>query len=104
MRSHSIKQVVVITAAVILFAAAVIWFVLALDNTGSAAEEQRLGAVERTINDAVTLCYSIEGVYPQSLDYLTENYGITYDTKRYIVHYECFAANIRPVVRVVEKG
>ena len=104
MRSHSIKQVLVIIGTVLIFAAAVIWFVMALGNTDSAAESQRLAAVERTVEDAVTLCYSIEGVYPQSLEYLTENYGINYDSERYIVHYECFAANIRPVIRVVEKG
>ncbi len=104
MRSHSLKQVLVAAGAVLLFAAAVIWFVAALGNTDSAAEEQRLAAVERTISDAVTLCYSIEGIYPQSLEYLTENYGINYDSGRYIVHYESFAANIRPVIRVVEKG
>ncbi len=104
MRSHSVKQVLVIIGAVLIFAAAVIWFVTALNNTDSAAEGQRLAAVERTVEDAVTLCYSIEGVYPQSIEYLTENYGINYDSERYIVHYECFAANIRPVIRVVEKG
>ncbi len=104
MRSHSIKQVLAVIGAVIVFAAAIIWFVAALGNTDSAAESQRLIAVERTVEDAVTLCYSIEGVYPQSLEYLTENYGINYDSERYIVHYECFAANVRPVIRVVEKG
>lgn len=104
MRSHTIRQVLVTVGAVLIFAAAVIWFVTALNNTDSSAESQRLSAVERTVEDAVTLCYSIEGVYPQSLEYLTENYGISYDSERYIVHYECFAANIRPVIRVVEKG
>lgn len=104
MRSHSVKQVLVIIGVVLIFTAAVVWFVTALNNTDSAAEGQRLAAVERTVEDAVTLCYSIEGVYPQSIEYLTENYGINYDSERYIVHYECFAANIRPVIRVVEKG
>ena len=104
MRSHTIRQVLITVCAVLIFAVAVIWFVTALNNTDSAVESQRLAAVERTVEDAVTLCYSIEGVYPQSLEYLTENYGISYDSERYIVHYECFAANIRPVIRVVEKG
>ena len=38
-----------------------------------------------------------------NLDYLKENYGITYDKKSYIVDYSYFGANVRPTVRVIEK-
>ncbi len=104
MKSHNIRQVLAVVGAVLIFAAAVLWFVTALGNTDTAQQAQRLTAVQRNIENGVTLCYSIEGAYPISMEYLSENYGITYDKERYLVHYECFAANVRPVIRVVEKG
>lgn len=89
--------------AIVLFLAALIWFLIAINRTESAAEGQQRAGVEQLIENAVTLCYSLEGAYPESLEYLTEGYGVHYDTSRYIVHYDCFAANIRPTVTVIER-
>jgi hypothetical protein len=90
-------------ASLLLFAAAVVWLVCAITNTGSAVDSRSLENVKNTIEKGITVCYSIEGAYPTSIGYLEENYGITYDSEKYIVHYECFAANIRPTVTVIEK-
>ena len=49
------------------------------------------------------MCYAIEGAYPESVDYLAENYGLIYDKDRYIIYYDRFADNIRPTVSVLER-
>ncbi|MFI3208109.1 MAG: hypothetical protein R3Y40_03125 [Eubacteriales bacterium] len=60
---------------------------------------------EKTIEDLVMRsaihCYSLEGAYPQDLDYLLENYNLNIDTENYIVHYEIFATNIAPDITVI---
>lgn len=89
--------------AIAVFIAVVFWFLAAMDSADNAAQTERLEAVKRSVENDITLCYSLEGTYPESLAYLAENYGLNYDSDRYIVHYECFAANIRPSVTVVEK-
>lgn len=94
---------ITILAAVLLFAACLVWFVLATNNASRAETEQRLAAVTRSVQDAVTLCYAIEGAYPENIEYLKENYGLSYDSDSYIVHYDRFAANIRPQVVVLER-
>ncbi|MGN1339641.1 MAG: hypothetical protein ACI4WS_05070 [Oscillospiraceae bacterium] len=86
-----------------LFAAMIVWLVLALGNASTASDEERRAQVRQSVENGITLCYATEGVYPMSLDYLTESYGVTYDRQRYIVHYECFAENVRPTVAVIEK-
>ncbi len=88
---------------VLVFAAVVIWFMISVNNAGTAAKENRTTAVYNNIMNGAVLCYSIEGEYPPDLDYLKENYGITYDKKSYIVDYSYFGANVRPTVRVIEK-
>ena len=104
MRSQRIMRIIAPVVAVAVFAALVVWLLMALGSTDAAADRQRLAAVTSSIENSITLCYSIEGAYPPDIDYLTENYGVHYDSSRYIVHYECFASNVRPVLTVIEKG
>ncbi len=89
--------------AVLLFAAALCWFLIAVSSAQSASDEQRLEALKSSVENSITLCYSIEGAYPESLEYLTEHYGVHYDDAKYLIHYDCFAANIRPGVTVIER-
>lgn len=56
-------------------------------------------AVLRSARD----CYVIEGCYPESLDYLTENYGLAVNTKDYRIIYIPYAENLPPEVKVVSR-
>lgn len=89
--------------SMLLFAALIVWFITALSGAGAASDEQTLTDIKQSVENGITMCYSIEGVYPESIDYLRESYGVVYDTERYIVHYESLAANIRPAVTVIER-
>ena len=60
------------------------------------AETQRNG-----IRRASVQCYAIEGRYPPSVQYLTDNYGIQIDEERYSVFYDGFASNVMPDITVV---
>ena len=59
--------------------------------------------MQETIHKAVLNCYSIEGSYPPTIDYVEEYYGLQIDHDRYDVFYEVFAQNIMPEITVVEK-
>ena len=52
---------------------------------------------------AAILFYAVEGRYPPSLSYMTENYGVTINEERYIVRYERFADNVMPQVTVLAR-
>lgn len=87
-----------------LFIAVTAWFVVSVNNAGSANSEKLTEAVYRSVMNGASLCYSIEGEYPPSLEYLEKNYGVRIDRDRYAVDYSYFGANIRPTVKVAEKG
>lgn len=89
--------------SMLLFAALIVWFIAALSGAGAASDEQTLTEIKQSVENGITMCYSIEGVYPESIDYLRESYGVIYDSERYIVHYDSLAANIRPAVTVIER-
>lgn len=78
---------------------AVIW-----SGIASAEENSRKEGVKITqdsIRKAAITCYSLEGIYPESLDYLIENYDLKINNDIYIIHYEIFASNIMPDVTVI---
>lgn len=87
----------------VLFAVMILWLVLALGNASRASESERLAQVKQSVENSITLCYATEGAYPESLEYLTQSYGVVYDESRYLVHYERFAANVRPTVTVIRR-
>ncbi len=102
-RYGKLNRYIAPVSGIILFLALLLWFLAGIGNAHKASSERQLEAVKASVEKGITLCYSIEGAYPESFEYLAENYGVNYNKERYIVHYECFAANIRPNVTVVEK-
>lgn len=65
-------------------------------------------AEKQLVRDAVlraaVTCYAVEGAYPAGLDYLTEHYGLVYDSETYFVSYDAFASNVMPDILVTERG
>lgn len=96
-------RTVTVVLGAVLFAVMILWLVLALGNASRASESERLAQVKQSVENGITLCYATEGAYPESLEYLTQSYGVVYDESRYLVHYERFAANVRPTVTVIRR-
>ena len=59
--------------------------------------------LEEALRRTAVSCYAAEGVYPPTLEYMEEHYGIQIDRTRYTVHYEVFATNIMPDITVLDK-
>jgi len=60
--------------------------------------------VRDAVHSAALTCYAVEGCYPEDVDYLREHYGLRYDQTRYLIHYDAFASNIMPDIRVSVRG
>ena len=59
-------------------------------------------SLEEALNRSITYCYAVEGAYPESLEYLTKHYGLTYDHDRFFVDYHVSGANLYPDVTILE--
>ena len=88
--------------AIIIFLAVVVILVLAVSDVSRTSGEESLTIAENSIRRAVITCYAEEGRYPESIDYLKENYGL-YVSDDYMVFYDMFADNIMPNITVVRK-
>lgn len=80
-----------------------LWFFSALGHFGSGQAQEGKQQLETALRRAAVACYAAEGIYPPTLDYLTEHYGIQIDRSRYSVFYEIFAENLMPQITVLVK-
>ena len=97
-----VKKRFPLAALISLLLIAVVLAVVVVGVRG-AAEANRgeaMRTLEDSLNRAAISCYAIEGAYPPTLDYLSENYGVYIDEESFIVHYEIFASNIMPDITV----
>ena len=60
--------------------------------------------LEEALRRAAVACYAVEGVYPPTLEYLTEHYGVQIERDRYTVFYENFADNLMPEITVLDRN
>ena len=76
-------------------------FLYSMGAMQSRTKEDQLNMLTDAIRRASVQCYSIEGRYPPSVEYLEDNYGIVIDRERYNVFYDGWAANIMPDITVL---
>lgn len=81
----------------------ILMFLSAVNNLGASQRSEGAKRLEEAIRRSCVTCYVIEGAYPQTLDYLQENYGIQTDS-RYTVHYKVIASNLMPDITVTESA
>ena len=87
----------------ILFTLAVIFMIIyGLQQTEQSSRAEGLRILDDSIHRAVLMCYAVEGRYPDTLQYLEDNYGIHIDRSRFAVHYSIFASNLFPDITVIE--
>ncbi len=74
-----------------------------VNQAKAAQREEALRVAKESILRGAIRCYALEGTYPDSYEYLKEQYGIQIDESKYTVFYDIFASNLMPDVTVVEK-
>ena len=101
MYSDKVKKTTLLVCIVLilcLIAVALIWW--AARAGGRNLQEEGVTAMKQAITSSARQCYIVEGVYPEDLAYLEENYGLTINKDDYYVTYDAFAQNLPPTVRV----
>lgn len=89
--------------ALLVFVLALTIILSGLNTTDRAVDSEGLRTARESIQRAAVTCYSVEGRYPDSWEYLRDHYGLAVDESRYAVHYEVFASNLMPSITVVRR-
>lgn len=79
-----------------------IW--IGLSNINKSTENLDIDRVKNSLDTALISCYSVEGHYPENIQYLKKYYGFTYDINSYFITYDRQGDNIYPNIYVYRKG
>lgn len=90
-------------ASLLIFLVILGLLVVGAGTIADTADEEGLVIVEDAVRRAAVQCYAIEGVYPGSLDYLEQNYGLHIDENTYFVHYAPLGSNLMPDITIMRK-
>ena len=90
--------------SVALFAGIIGIFFYGTTSLTKGSTRRQRESLENALNRSITYCYAVEGTYPESLDYIREHYGLTYDEEAFYVDYHVSASNIYPDYTIIELG
>lgn len=88
--------------ALFVFCIVLMWDTVS-EAGGAELREEGAVALKAAVERCALQCYVVEGVYPESLSYLEEHYGLQVNRKDYYVVYDIFASNIPPEVKVLDR-
>ena len=88
-------------AAVLLIAAFVV--MLAFRDPGRDISAESAQSIQRAVERSALQCYAVEGVYPPTLKYLEDHYGLQVNHEDFYITYDIFASNMAPDVIVRSK-
>ena len=83
--------------------AVLLFFFTGVSNLESSSGQEGRRQLEESIRRTAAACYAAEGIYPPTLEYMEENYGLQVDEDRYFVDYQVFASNLMPDFTVLER-
>ena len=89
---------------VLVFAIVLGFLTKGFDALSTAQDSQDYRRVEENLATSIVACYSIEGAYPEDLDYLKKNYSFYYNEDLYQIHYRYLGVNLMPEYKVFLKG
>lgn len=99
--SRTSSRNILVSIIIFIMVFCLFWFgITTMSEKNSSQEKQTL---ETAINRGIVHCYSIEGNYPESLQYLKDHYGLTYNEDRFFVDYQILGSNILPDVTIIDK-
>ena len=87
--------------SLLIFGSILFLFYLGIEYSGRNSIEKQQESLNNAISRDIVQCYSLEGMYPPSLEYLEEHYGLTYDKDTFFVDYQPIAANLYPDYTVI---
>ncbi len=87
----------------VAFVTLLVLFLGGIQSVSDTSLAKQQESLETALTRSISQCYAVEGVYPTSLDYLVEHYGLTYDTEVFLVDYEYYGGNLLPEITVLRK-
>lgn len=86
-----------------IFLLIMFFFLTGLSSLSGVSGREEEDTLRQALVESAVHCYALNGYYPESLEALTEDYGITYDSHRFLVDYQPQGENLMPEITVIRK-
>mgnify|MGYP004537874161 CR=1 FL=1 len=93
-----------ILLSVLIFFAVIGLFYVGTSALSGTSQKEQEKLLQTAMTESAVHFYALNGYYPENLDSLLDNYGITYDKDCFFVDYQPQGENIMPEITVVKKG
>ena len=78
-----------------------IFFLRGIQSVSDTTAAKRQESLETALARSIAQCYAVEGMYPPSLAYIKQHYGLTYDESKFMIDYRSDGSNLMPEVIVL---
>ncbi len=95
-RSRKAKNKYRLPLTVFALVIVLVIFFHALSQFGRSTLLRQQESLEKALSRDIAECYAMEGMYPPSLSYMKEHYGLTYDETLFFVDYRPIGGNLYP--------
>ena len=85
-----------------VFLLVIVLFCFAADSIASGTSDEQMDYLENAVRRKAVYCYSVEGAYPESVEYIEQNYGLSYDKDSFYIGYRLQASNLMPDITVID--
>ncbi len=87
---------------ILLFSMVIALFVVGTGSLSKGSTKRQKESLTDALSRDIIYCYATTGHYPESLDYIKNNYGLFYNEELFYVDYQVRAQNIIPDVTIIE--
>ncbi|MBD5529331.1 MAG: hypothetical protein HDR02_13140 [Lachnospiraceae bacterium] len=78
-----------------------IFFLRGIQSVSDTTAAKQQESLETALARSIAQCYAVEGMYPPSLAYIKQHYGLTYDESKFMIDYRSDGSNLMPEVIVL---
>jgi len=89
--------------SIVIFFFVLTIFLLGISVLEKRTDTQAMQTLEQAVNRGIIHCYTMEGAYPENLQYLKDHYGLIYDEERFFVDYQILGSNLIPEVTIMDR-
>lgn len=89
--------------SILIFACLITILLFCISAFSKKSIQEQQSALEQSLRQGAVHCYAVQGYYPENLEQLTEQYGISYDTSSFFVDYVPLGANVMPDITVISR-
>jgi len=98
-KKRGVHRALYISLAV--FVLAIVFTVTMVGQMSRRVDVEQTARLREVLRRAAISCYSVEGRYPPSLEYLEEHYGVVIDHSKFAVDFDVISRNAMPIIEVI---